>query len=79
GGNVSVIQRDRLYREDGKLEGMSISALIGFEPVLFVDKRLEITDVITERLNARYRAAKKDKEAAGKEEKPAAAAKPTGK
>ena len=60
----------------------SVSFQIGFEPVLYVDKQLEITDAIIERLNARYRAAKKEKkekEAAGKPEKPGAAAKPEGK
>ena len=79
---IDLVIKKQSLRADGKSMAASVSFQIGFEPVLYVDKQLEITDAIIERLNARYRAAKKEKkekEAAGKPEKPGAAAKPEGK
>lgn len=76
---IDLVIKKQSLRADSQSMAASISFQIGFEPVLYVDKRLDITDVIIERLNARYRAAKKEKEDAGKPEKPGAAAKPEGK
>jgi len=75
---IDLVIKKQSLRADEKAMAANVSFQIGFQPVLYVDKQLEITDVIIERLNARYRAAKKEKKeegAAGKPEKPGAAKK----